>query len=244
MYPSRPRFQVVPLAILACSLASTSPAQCAPGTPRHRVASDPATVSVAWLTQHFKDPGLVLMQVSDAKDYESAHIPGAQLIAFHDLSTPMESRPMLELPSVAFIDSVLSARGISNDSHVVVYWGGDWESPATRVVFTLDWAGLRGRVSLLDGGLTAWRAAGNPVTTQSPVLTPATFVAHPRSDVVVTAAWVRSHLHAPGLTLIDARDPEFYGGAPTKDSPHPGHIPGAVNLPFTSFTDSTEHFLP
>ena len=50
----------------------------------------------------------------------------------------------------------LQALGISDDSRVVVYYGKDWVSPSTRVIFTLDYAGLGDRASLLDGGMPAW----------------------------------------------------------------------------------------
>ena len=50
---------------------------------------------------------------------------------------------MLEMPSADSLRAHLAALGISDRSRVVVYYGNDWVSPATRVMFTLDYAGSR-----------------------------------------------------------------------------------------------------
>ena len=69
---------------------------------------------------------------------------------------------MLELPDTADLRARLEKLGISDDSHIVVIGGEDWVSPATRVVFTLEAAGLGARTQLLDGGSKAWKRAGFP----------------------------------------------------------------------------------
>ncbi len=60
--------------------------------------------------------------------------------------------------------------------------------------------------------------------------------------MVVTRDWVRGRLEDPRVALLDARDPEFYTGQDTGNASRPGHIPGAKNLPFDSFIDSTGHY--
>ena len=70
------------------------------------------------------------------------------------------------MPPPDALRSRLVALGISKDSHVIVYFGGDWVSPATRIVFTLDYAGLD-HVSLLDGGMGAWVKSGHQLTTDA-----------------------------------------------------------------------------
>ena len=64
---------------------------------------------------------------------------------------------MLEMPKPDSLRAQLEALGISDDSRVIVYYGNDWVSPATRVVFTLDYAGLGAGSALLDGGMQAWK---------------------------------------------------------------------------------------
>jgi thiosulfate/3-mercaptopyruvate sulfurtransferase len=70
--------------------------------------------------------------------------------------------------------------------------------------------------------------------------TPGRLSARPvRPGLVVDHAVVRRSIRAPGVTIVDARTPMFYDGPPHGDQ-RAGHIPGAVNLPFSSvFGDDT-----
>jgi thiosulfate/3-mercaptopyruvate sulfurtransferase len=211
-------------------------------------ADEPLVVSVDWLAAHLHDRGLVIFEIGRAEEYSEKHIPGAQRLDFRDLSTPhdMNANPMplmLELPSAAKLDSVFSAKGVANDSRIVVYFASDWVTPSTRAVLTFEAAGLRGHVSLLDGGLPAWVAAGKPVTAEVPVITPSHFTTRFRSDVIVTIDWVKDHLKSPEIALIDARDPGFYLDTLDNEMPRGGHIPGARNLPYDSLVNDQNMLL-
>jgi thiosulfate/3-mercaptopyruvate sulfurtransferase len=135
----------------------------------------------------------------------------------------------------------LAAIGISDTSHVVVYYGKDWVSPSTRVIITLLNAGLS-RVALLDGGMPAWTREGRPTSAAIPAAPPRgslTALPPPR-PLVVDAAFVLEHAKKPGYAVIDARNAEFYEGTRTGGSPErphkAGHIPGARSVPFTDVT--------
>jgi thiosulfate/3-mercaptopyruvate sulfurtransferase len=202
-----------------------------------RAKREPMLVTAGWLSEHFSDPSLALLQIGEKSDYDEAHIPGAQYLNYEDISTPHGQGLMLELPPVEQLVSVFEKLGVSNSSHVILYFGKDWVTPTTRVYWTLDYMGLGDRVSILDGGLPAWRAAGKSVTAgvKQPAkgsLTPA-----PRKEIVADAAWVSGHLNQPGVTIIDARTKEFYTGSQSDGSPRSGHIPGATNLSYLSVVD-------
>ena len=111
-------------------------------------------VDAAWLKAHLADPDLVLLHVGDKEEYEAAHIPGARFVSQQDISVSDHSGKglMLEMPPAEDLRHRLEALGISDKSRIVVYYGKDWVSPSTRVMFTLDYAGLGARSSLLDGG--------------------------------------------------------------------------------------------
>jgi thiosulfate/3-mercaptopyruvate sulfurtransferase len=134
----------------------------------------------------------------------------------------------------------LSAFGISDDSRIVVYFGKDWVSPSSRVIFTLDYAGLGSRASLLDGGQPAWVRAGQPVTNVVSGVKPGTLSALKIRPIVVSREYVRDHAGKPGEALVDARNTGFYEGVQTgggRDRPHrTGHIEGALSLPFNETT--------
>jgi thiosulfate/3-mercaptopyruvate sulfurtransferase len=204
------------------------------------VAQDraPLLVNFAWLAQHLHDANLVLLHVSDPMggpgDFRSEHIPGAQEISLGEISTSRQTewgRLSLELPPIETLTSEFDSRGISNDSRIVVYLASGSVSYATRVIWTLTYYGLGDHVSLLDGGMSAWRAAGNPVTSEVKTPTPGKLTPHIHPEVFADAAWVAAHLHQPGVSIIDARSPGSYEGGNDRGFPRTGHVPGAQNLP-------------
>lgn len=206
-------------------------------------ADESLVVSVAELATRLADPDLVLLHVGDRAEYEQAHIPGARYVALSDLSVSDRSATglVLELPPPDQLRQRLAALGITDRSRIVVYYGRDWISPATRVVFTLDHAGLGDRTALLDGGQPAWTRAGHPVTSEIPPAREGDLSPSRVRSLVVDAEFVRTHLQTPGYVLVDARATAFYEGTQTggsKERPHrTGHIPFARNVPFTEIAD-------
>ena len=187
------------------------------------------------LAASLDDPNLVLLHVGDKAEYDAAHIPGARYVSLRDLSVA-EGNLVLQMPQAADLKTRLEALGISDDSRVVVYFGNDWISPSTRVVFTIAHAGVE-RVALLDGGMPAWTKAGHPVTdvVPSPRTGRLTRIT-PREDIV-DAAFLQKKIGQPGFALIDARDAEFYDGTREggpRDLRKAGHITGAISVPFSS----------
>src|SRR6266850_5971632 len=92
---------------------------------------EPMLVTVDWLADHLNDASLVLLQISDKKDYESGHIPGAQFLEYASISTPHGQGLMLELPPVEQLVSVFEKLGVSNHSHIILYFGANWVTPTT-----------------------------------------------------------------------------------------------------------------
>jgi len=212
-----------------------------------RPAAESLVVSTAWLAAHLHDKGLVLFQIGDRTSrpaYDSAHIAGAQFLApLSEFSKPrVEGTLNLELPSVETLDSVFESKGISNDSRIVLYFAREYFSPTSRAAFTLEYMGLGGRVSILDGGLEAWKAEGRPVTVEVPVVTPGRFTPQPQPELLADAEYVKAHLEDKAVRIVDARDTSFYNGRETRQGRN-GHIPGAASLYFGSVVDSTGRFL-
>ncbi len=198
-------------------------------------------VSTAWLASHLDDPNLVLLHVGEKPEYDAQHIRGARHVVPRDISKPpAEGALSLEMLPPEELRERLQALGISDNSRIVVYYGKDWVSPATRVIFTLDYAGLD-RVGLLNGGMQAWIRDGHPATGEATL--PRTGALKPLSlrPLVVDADFVRDHLSTPGFAVIDARAPALYDGTQTggsKEHAHKtGHIAGALSVPFSSLTN-------
>lgn len=227
---------------LAAALSAALPAR--ESLPSRRDAApaqsprDQLLVTPAWLAAHLDDPDLVLLHVAEEDEYRSAHIPGARLVSMHDVSTAhSDAGPMLQTLPPAELRERLQALGISDGSRIVVYYGDDWVSPATRILFALDQAGLGARTSLLDGGMQAWRQAGHAVTDRIPPARRGTLRPLQPRDRVVDAAWLQRNLRTPGIAIVDGRAAVFYDGVQATHGARNGHVPGARSIPFTSITE-------
>jgi len=207
-----------------------------------RAQRDQMLVTTAWLAQHLHDPNLVLLHVGGDGEYKAMHIPGARFADMDDVSVSEHTAEglMLEMPTAESLRERLQKLGISNDSRIVVYYGSDWVSPSTRIVFTLDYAGLGGQTSLLDGGMPAWVREGGKVTGRLPAPRTGTLSPLHIKPIVVNAAYVKQHIGRRGVSIVDGRDASFYDGV-QRGSAHggeqrAGHIASAKSVPFTQVT--------
>lgn len=197
--------------------------------------NDSLVVSPAWLAAHRNDPDLVIVDVGMMREtYERGHLPGARWLNPHEIID--DRRPGSELPPVTRIDSVLGHLGITSRSRIV-YYGDTWMAP--RFFLALEFVGLGDHAALLDGGLEAWRVAGQPVSTTAPEWTATKLSSTTHPEILADADWIRAKLGAGSLALVDGRSPGEYSAADLGERlPRPGHIPGAVNLPWErTFTD-------
>lgn len=203
----------------------------------------PLLVEVDWLSEHLNDRGLVVLHVGAPAEYQAQHIAGARLISEDDVARPHDMAKgdlMLELPAAADLRATLAARGISDDSRIVVYAGRNTPvQSATRIILTLDYLGLGDRTSLLNGGLAAWLRAGKPATAEAPRVTPGTLSPRATTPLIVDAEFVKSLASRPTHRLVDARAPAFFTGV-AESMGKSGHIPGAINIPFTDVTDTEQ----
>jgi thiosulfate/3-mercaptopyruvate sulfurtransferase len=226
------------LAAAALSCMVLAPPRATPAQ-MYAPPSAPVVVSTEWLAKHLNDPKLVLLHVGERKEYDAGHIPGARYVKLDDISVSSHDHDnglMLEMPQPDSLRVRLEALGISNDSRVIVYYGNDWVSPATRVIFTLDYAGLGASSALLDGGMPAWKAEKRALTTVAPKQAAGQLAALHVNPIVVDAAWVRKRLGTPNFHLIDGRAAVFYDGVEMGGS-RKGHIAGAKSLPYTEIAD-------
>lgn len=198
-------------------------------------------IDVDWLAQHIDDANLVLLHVGDADNYAKGHIQGARLVSLDDVSVSEHTRTGLMLEMPPDLQQRLQALGISDDSRIVVYYGEDWVSPSTRVLFTLQYAGLGAQSSLLDGGMQAWTRAGHSLSQTIPPARSGTLSALNTQDLLVDADWVRGHLDSAGVAVVDGRAAVYYDGISSGgahgQTDRSGHIRGARSVPFTEITD-------
>jgi thiosulfate/3-mercaptopyruvate sulfurtransferase len=226
------------------------------GHPSARAASprESLLTPVSWLAQHLSDPNLVILQVGEVATYKREHIPGAQPADMDEFAAPMDhsasappSQLMLELPGDEQLRTTLQGFGISDNSRIVIVESDNWFSPSTRIYLTLVHAGLGANVSLLDGGLAAWKAEGRHTTADVPALKARTLSPLKIVQVTVDAAYVQAHEKAPGVTIVDVRSPEAWEGkegvGPRGGPQRFGHIPGSHSLPLEKLWDEDKSAL-
>jgi thiosulfate/3-mercaptopyruvate sulfurtransferase len=186
------------------------------------------------------------MQRDADAEYLAEHIPGAVRADIDMLSDPSTDLPHMLPDGGRFAEIAGAQLGVDADNHVVVYDGSGVNLSAARLWWMFRVFG-HDAVSVLDGGIRAWRDAGFPIESghvQPPVRS---FPARKaRADLVRSAEEVLELVKASAASpegravrLVDARSAaRFEGSAP---EPRPGlrggHIPGSVNLPFNEVVD-------
>jgi thiosulfate/3-mercaptopyruvate sulfurtransferase len=200
-------------------------------------------VSPQWLNDNMNDPSLVIVQPSFLKvDYDNEHIKGARYL-WPDWLTANSPEGTYNPPDPKVATKILQDLGINKDSKVVLCHAFGDVSITARMFITLENLGLRDRVYYLNGGLSAWKKAGFPVTKELPAVKKGNFVATVSAPLLVDKNYVLNSLKTKSAEVVDARVKRFYDGDPT-GNPRDGHITGALNLAYTDMIDSTNSIKP
>jgi thiosulfate/3-mercaptopyruvate sulfurtransferase len=173
-----------------------------------------------------------------------AHIPGA---CFADLNQDLSAPPDRDsgrhpLPGKAQFAALLGALGIDRSTQVFAY---DQASGAfaARFWWMLRWLGHE-QVAVLDGGFDAWLAQGGEVEAGAHRPAPRRFELRGEGQRPVTSQEVLAATERRDRLIVDARAPERYAGQVEPLDTVAGHVPGAVNAPFTGNLGAAGKFLP
>ena len=223
---------------LALALTIAAPAMAAETQP---------LVSVQWLDSHLSDSKVVVLDIRSAIDgsapeaFAQGHIPGAVHSDYDKGGWRVERNGVpFMVPSTAELEKLIGELGIDENSHVVVVPAGvnvlDFGA-AARTYWTLKYAGVA-NVSILDGGLAAWKAAGLKLDTGARTPSPAIFSATIDKSILALATDVEKIEASGGATLVDARPASFFSGKEkTPQAQAYGHIPGALSVDSAAFYD-------
>jgi thiosulfate/3-mercaptopyruvate sulfurtransferase len=177
-------------------------------------------------------------------EFERVHIPGASYI---DMNTELATiRPdgaggRHPMPTVETFSAAMRSAGVRMSRPVVAY--DNWASlPASRLWWMLRHLGFLD-VRVLDGGLAAWTAAGQPTesgpgTAEAGDFSPSSPGVGRLLNATDARRCAERHL------LLDARPADRFRGENETIDPVPGHIPGAVSAPALAHVDSGGRFLP
>lgn len=163
------------------------------------------------------------------RTYAAGHIPSARFVSLeHDMGgkkTGLNGRHPLPARADAVASMVRCA--VNDDTQVVVYDQCEGMY-AARVWWTLKWLG-HDNVAVLDGGMKAWQASGNDITTDVPAARAGHFTDRGQGMVALSYEDVLSNLSTQAYLVMDARAEDRFRGENETLDPVGGHIPGAIN---------------
>jgi len=190
----------------------------------------PGLVGTDWLAANIDRTDLRIIDVRPQPAYNTSHIPGSVCLnpeSFRGVAGGVSS---MLLPAGVLVKH-LSLLGVRREVTVVIV-PSDKLQDATLVAVGLERAGHR-RYGILDGGFEKWAAEKRPLTTALPEMAATDYRAEPDADrFTVDDQAVLAHVKNRDAIVIDVRPAEFYAGTKS-DEARAGHIPGAVNRPFT-----------
>ena len=194
---------------------------------------------------------LILIDASNGPDgkenYEAKHLEGALYVDLNtqlaNIKTDVSIGGRHPLPTMEQFSETLTSLGVTPMSHVVVYDDKNGSNAAARFWWMLKSVGHK-KVQVVDGGLQAAIKAGFPTSskTETPLKKEPYKIENwllPLTDIHE----IDKVAQDTDFLVVDVRDEERYNGEKEPIDLVAGHIPGAINIPFTTNLDSNGFFL-
>ncbi len=205
-------------------------------------------VDTAWAESNLDNPKVRFIEVDvDTEAYDSGHIPGAVGWNWQqDTQEPIQR----DSPDRARCEALMSRSGVGRDTTVVLY--GDTNNWFAAFAFwLLEYYG-HAEKRLLDGGRAKWVAEGRPMTRGRPRLTTTNYKINViQESVRALREFVLDSVRTNGRPLVDVRSPAEFSGEllapenlPQEGSQRGGHIPGAINVPWSMAVAEDGTFKP
>ncbi|MFE5708844.1 sulfurtransferase [Rhodococcus koreensis] len=192
-------------------------------------------VSTDWAEKNLHTPGIVFVEVDeDTAAYDGGHIEGAVKL---DWKKDLQDGVRRDFVGRERFSELLSSRGIANDDEVVLYGGNNnWFAAYAYWYFKLYG---HADVKLIDGGRKKWELERRPLSTEV-VRRDRTSYEAAEPDLSIRAFRDEAVDSIGVKNLVDVRSPDEFSGKilapahlPQEQSQRPGHIPGAVNVPWS-----------
>ncbi len=204
-------------------------------------------VTTEWVAAHLEDPDVRLLEVDvDTGAYEKSHIKNAR---GWNWTTQLNDNVRRDIPSPKQFEELCGASGISNENTVVLY--GDNNNWFAAFAFWQFKIYGHKDVRLMNGGRKKWELEQRPLTPEAAAITPATYHAGiPDGSLRARRDNIFQILSGKPASLVDVRSPDEFTGkiiAPpgmSETAQRGGHIPGAVNVPWSKAVNEDGSFKP
>ncbi|MFD9888358.1 sulfurtransferase [Amycolatopsis sp. NPDC058986] len=201
-------------------------------------------VTTQWAEENLDTPGVVFVEVDeDTTAYDAGHIRGA--VKF-DWRKDLQDGVRRDFVDKAGFEKLLSEKGISNDDRVILYGGNNnWFAAYAYWYFKLYG---HENVQLLDGGRKKWELDGRELNSDDVKREPTSYKAKDQ-DLSLRAFRDEVVQSIGSKNFVDVRSPDEYSGKllapahlPQEQSQVPGHIPGALNVPWAKVANEDGTF--
>lgn len=205
-----------------------SPAFLDAKTPPFKNTNFPRLIETGELAPLVDHPSVRIIDMRNSLlDYLKGHIPNAVYLHFENLRVPRNGIPA-QGPDRIFLEKLVGDYlSVSNPMWVILY--SEKSNPnATFLAWIFDYLGHK-KVGVVNGGWEKWTMEKLPVTQAYPALQPKKFFGKVMRESLTEKRWVRDHLAAKRVVIVDARPPIQYSGEEGEEIRR-GHIPGARNI--------------
>ncbi|MEV7045715.1 sulfurtransferase [Amycolatopsis sp. NPDC051061] len=201
-------------------------------------------VTTQWAEENLDTPGVVFAEVDeDTTAYDGGHIRGA--VKF-DWRKDLQDGVRRDFVSKEGFEKLLSEKGISNDDRVILYGGNNnWFAAYAYWYFKLYG---HQNVQLLDGGRKKWELDGRELNSDE-VKRDTTDYKAKDQDLSLRAFRDEVVQSIGAKNFVDVRSPDEFSGKllapahlPQEQSQVPGHIPGALNVPWAKVANEDGTF--
>lgn len=208
-------------------LGSAAPSS-APAPSQEPLPNSPL-VDATWLEKQLGRPDIRILDLRAQPEYNTSHIQNSIAFNMENLRTTIDGVGSMLQPA-DMLARHFSAIGVRpSDTVVIIY--GDKTQDATLVAIALERLGHTSYM-ILNGGFAAWKTAGKALVSDLPEIAASSHPAIESDKFSVDYRTVLEYMKSKKAIILDVRPGDYFKGVKS-DEARAGHIPGAVNRPYT-----------
>ncbi|KKR96833.1 MAG: Rhodanese domain repeat protein [Candidatus Uhrbacteria bacterium GW2011_GWF2_41_16] len=198
-------------------------------TPQASTSQEPL-VDANWLEKNLGKPSIKIIDLRSQPEYNTGHIPGSLALSVENLRTDINGIGSMLQPA-DMLARHMSLMGIASDDAVIFIYG-DRVHDATLAGMALERLGHK-NYAILNGGFAIWKASNKLLTTDLPTVIASKYQAANYTDeFTADSQTVLKYVQNKKAVIIDVRPADYYNGTKS-DEARAGHVPGAINRPFS-----------
>ncbi|MBN2588867.1 MAG: YeeE/YedE family protein [Sedimentisphaerales bacterium] len=205
--------------------------------------SDSMLIDAESLEKQLERADTKILDLRSQTEYNTSHIKNSFSLNIENLRTNLNGVGSMLQPR-DMLTRHFSSMGIQPDDNVVIVYGNKTQD-ATLVGIALERIGHKS-YKILNGGFAAWKSVNKPVVSELPETVISSYPNNGTDNFSVDYKTVLQYVKSKKAIIIDVRPSDYFSGSKS-DEARAGHIPGAVNRPYTEdiiIVNETAQFKP